>query len=122
MGYRLDIDGFTQFDKRENLFYGTKYYGYEDLEDSISYLYLCSIGKFDGDEFFGYDQENTIFLSRREMKIFLYLYNLDLNNHLTEYEIHNSGITDYFINDEKIQNILEQIESEEHINYILSWG
>lgn len=115
MGYRLDIGGFNDLDDIKPLYYGTKYYGYKDLENSISYLYLCSIGKFKGDEYFDYCSKNLIFLNNNEMKIFLYLYNIDINNY-SDYKKYD----DEFINDDSIQNILNNIE--DYYLYALCWG
>lgn len=53
MGYRIEI-GTIDFESDEISFpyYGTKYYGYVDLDESLSYKFLQCINKFDGDEWF----------------------------------------------------------------------
>ena len=56
MGYRLDIYKIKENEnfKKEvkSIYYGTKLFGYADKEELLSYMYLRSIGKLDGKEFF----------------------------------------------------------------------
>lgn len=77
MGYRLGIYVKEDYDKITNKYYRTKYYGYEDLEESLSYEFLQCINKFDGDEYFGYSADNEIVLNNKEFKLFCKLYDLD---------------------------------------------
>ena len=82
MGYRLEINTIERNEKYErivkNRFYGTKYYGYEDLDESLSYMFLKLINKFDGDECFCYGSDNTIILNYKEFEMFCSLYDIDL--------------------------------------------
>ena len=54
MGYRLDIHKVVNTEKIDNIYYGTKLYGYKDKSNFLSYIYLVSIGKMDYEEFFDY--------------------------------------------------------------------
>lgn len=69
MGYRILIE-----DDNNNLFYGTKVYGYTDHEKCSSYKYLVKIGKFTGDEVFDYGISNEITLSADQFDKFIRLY------------------------------------------------
>jgi hypothetical protein len=77
MGYRLGIYVKEDYDKITNKYYGTKYYGYEDLEESLSYKFLQCINKFDGNEWFDYGEYNDIALNKKEFELFCKLYDLD---------------------------------------------
>ena len=117
MGYRLDI-GKIKEDKIEPLYYGTKLYGYGDEEEFISYLYLISIGKLKGDEYFNYGSGIQFALNKKEFTIFCNLYNIDMNNH---YDYSNEK--DIFINDETIQNELmtDILDYKNNEIYIIGW-
>lgn len=114
MGYRLDIKTFTK-EMSETKYYNTKYYGYHDLEDSLSYRFLKLINKFEGDEIFDYGANNIIFLNYDEFKIFCELYNIDLNND-TNYVREK----DMFINSKEIKSLLEQEYDIKY--YVLDWN
>lgn len=114
MGYRLDIKIFNNNNISETRFYGTKYYGYNDLENSLSYRFLRLINKLEGDEIFDYGEDNTIFLNYSEFKIFCELYNIDLNNY------NKNILKDVFINFKEIKTLLEDEYDIKY--YVLSWG
>ena len=64
MGYRLDI-GIIEKQEYKNLYYGTKLYGYQlDLTESLSYEFLRTIHKFNGEEYFDYGFYNEIILKK----------------------------------------------------------
>ena len=117
MGYRLDIKIFSNNNISETIFYGTKYYGYNDLENSLSYRFLRLINKLEGDEIFDYGEDNTIFLNYSEFKIFCELYNIDLNN---EKNNKQNMLKDVFINCDEIKTLLEDEDNIKY--YVLSWG
>lgn len=116
MGYRLDIKTFSYDKISETRFYGTKYYGYNNLENSLSYRFLRLINKLEGDEIFDYGEDNTIFLNYSEFKIFCELYNIDLNKNYKSRNI----VNDEFINYKEIKSLLEEEYDIKY--YVLSWG
>lgn len=85
MGYRLDIfkiEENEKFDKEiKNIYYGTKLFGYVEEEELLSYMYLKSVGKLNGDEYFDYSSDISIPLNQIELTIFLNLYNIDLKKY-----------------------------------------
>lgn len=109
MGIRLGIDVRKECYQIENKYYNTKYYGYDTLENSLSYEFLRCIGKLDGSEYFGYSGDNEITLDKKEFKLFCKLYDLDLKNDGVEYS---------FIDDKDIQELL----NGDYRYYILNWG
>lgn len=127
MGYRLDIFrvGINQeTHKREvtNVYYGTKLYGYCGYEKSLlSYMYLKSIGKVDGDEYFNYGSNISIPVNKLELTIFLNLYSIDLDNYCKDDEDYENG---WFLKDEEISPLLlDTIEDRAGIDetYLIEW-
>ena len=119
MGLRLNISYITEDKNFDNVikqgYYGTKYFGYEADEDSLSFKYLVSIGKLEKDDIdrFYYNNDFKIPLNFNEFLIFVNLYNLDLNNRINNF----SNDLNYFINDEEIKKLIEN----EYLIYILEW-
>ena len=123
MGYRLNID-FLQCDDipytYKELYYGTKLYGYNlDLEDSLSYDYLKTLGLFNGNEYFDYSFKNLVALNYKQLKIFLELYNIDYNKYGFMIEEQDK---DCFKNDETIKNLLDDEVKWEDENFIIYWS
>ena len=108
MGYRLDINKLNK-GKLENVFYGTKLFGYHDESEFLSYMYLISIGKLEKNEYFDY----CFALNKKEFTIFCYLYNIDINKFYEK---------DVFINAEEIQKeLLDNIEEYDNEIYVIGW-
>ena len=116
MGYRLDIN-YIDDNEIKNIYYGTKLYGYNlDLDDSLSYKFLKTIHKFDGDEYFDYCCDNTIILNYDELCLFLELYNIDFNKY---YDFDHKD--DDFINQKEINDILINVGKYENYNFLIRW-
>lgn len=118
MGYLLDINKIKDYDttlntfETETLYYGSKYYGYENLDESISYKYLKMINKFNGNEIFDYCISNSIILTHDELLIFLYLYDVDIMK-VTENKNYS------FLEDSKI---IEKITNDDFEDiYLIQW-
>ena len=122
MGYRLDIFKISEdtncHKEIKNIFYGTKLFGYCFEEELLSYMYLKSIGKLDGKEYFGYSSDISIPLNQIELTIFLNLYNIDLiktNNEIKE--------KDFLELEEIKEELLEDInEFNPAITYLIEWS
>lgn len=121
MGYRLDIfkiEENEKFDKEiKNIYYGTKLFGYEEEEKLLSYMYLKSAGKLNGDEFFDYSSDISIPLNQVELTIFLNLYNIDFKKY-------NETEQNYILEQEKIKKeLLEDINDfNPAITYLIEWS
>lgn len=122
MGYRLDI-GIIEKQEYKNLYYGTKLYGYQlDLTESLSYEFLRTIHKFNGEEYgeeyFDYGFDNEIILNYEELCLFLKLYNIDYN----KFPLSKEQEKDLFINSPEINELLINVEKYEYSNFIVSWS
>lgn len=115
MGYRLNIDVVKE-DCLENVYYGTKLYGYKDKSNFISFKYLLTLGKIDEDTLFAYSSDIEIPLTSRELYVFLYLYNLDMNNYCDYIKE-----KDDFLKIDEIKELLTKIKNEYFGCYIISW-
>lgn len=114
MGYRLNIDK-LQEGKLNNIYYGTKLFGYEQLSNQLSYVYLLSLGKIDVDTYFDYSNNIEIPLNLKEFIIFINLYNQDLNKYIEN--------KDSFINLPEIQKEISGIDIiNDNEIYVISWG
>lgn len=117
MGYRLDI-GKIENHEYKKLFYGTKLYGYQlELSQSLSYEFLKTIHKFNGEEYFDYGCYNEIILNYEELCLFLKLYNIDYNN----FPYSKEQEKDLFINLPEIKDILLNVEKYEGYNFLVDW-
>lgn len=121
MGYRLDIHKVINTEKTENIYYGTKLYGYEDESNFLSYIYLVSIGKMDYDEFFDYGSNQFICLNKKEFTIFCNLYSKDLA--YSDFNTEEKQIDpDWFTNQIEIKKeLMQDISEYDNEVYILSW-
>ena len=127
MGYRLDIykvaENKETFKKEvTNVYYGTKLYGYEDEKSLLSFMYLKSIGKVDGDEYFNYGSSISIPLNKLELTIFLNLYSIDLDNADKEY--YKDYEIGWFLKQKEISCLLlDTLEdvSDRYITYLIEW-
>lgn len=111
MGYRLGIN------RIEKVYYGTKLYGYHDnYKDFESYKYLVRLGIIEDEEYFSCFQDNTLLIRGRNLRKFIELYNYDLNTYSNyiKYE------KDFFINDEDIKKLLNDLE--EYSYYVIDWS
>lgn len=137
MGYRLSIDaiGCDYFKDEDNpilhyhikqLFYGTKLYGYGlDLEESLSYNFLLSQGKFDDyDTYFGDDASNEMILNYKQLCFFLKLYSLDLDKYINDYNMnyHKDYKEGWFLEDKDILNIFNNPIEFEDKNFLVYWS
>lgn len=109
MGYRLEIS------EPKSIFYGTKLYGYVDLEECESIKWLLD-KKFITEEDVLFDHWNCgglmpIVMVVEEFKEFIVLYDKDCQR-LRDYK-------DSILNDEMIKNILLKNDFE---MIVLSWG
>lgn len=105
MGYRPHItDGTTEY-------CGTKLYGYvKDEKNLESYIYLCSIGKFKGNELFIGYEPNEITLTAEEFRIFINLYEHD---YFVRWGKPNPYVFPHHITQEKdIQKLMESKENK----------
>lgn len=84
MGYRLslNING-------EEIYNGTKLYGYCDQENTKSYQYLCKLGKITDDMIFCDSISNAMVLNHKQFKKFIKLYAKDCNSGICEYNAHH---------------------------------
>ena len=115
MGYRLNIDELKK-GCLENVYYGTKLYGYKDESNFISFKYLLTLGKIDEDTLFDYSSDFEIPLNSRELYVFLILYNLDMNQYSDYIDEKDS-----FLNVIEIKNLLNKIKDEYYGCYVISW-
>lgn len=115
MGYRLEVTGFILDEPIiRHKFYGTKFYGYLRGEETelLSFKYLVKINKFSFDDtYFGYSEDNKIFLNYDEFITFILLYDFDLKH---DKEVKH----EYNILDDK--DILELMNTEYEI-YKIQW-
>lgn len=121
MGYRLDIAIIERYENEEikTLYYGTKLYGYQlELSESLSYEFLQTINKMNGEEYFNYGIDNTVILNYKELCLFLKLYNIDYNNYPY---IAIDFKQDMFINLPEINDIIVNVGKYEDSNFIISW-
>lgn len=121
MGYRLNIYKIKEnenFDKEiKDIYYGTKLFGYTDPEELLSYIYLKSTGKLNGDEYFDYSSDISIPLNQIELTIFLNLYNIDLIR--INKETKEKFLEQLPIKKELIKNINE---FNPGITYLIEWN
>lgn len=115
MGYRLNIDELKK-GCLENVYYGTKLYGYKDESNFISFKYLLTLGKITEDTVFDYSSDFEISLNSRELYVFLILYNLDMNQYSDYIDEKDS-----FLNVIEIKNLLNKIKDEYYGCYVISW-
>lgn len=104
MGYRLSVS------KLEEVYYGTKLYGYTNEEILESYRFLKNKGYIDGDEVWGYCCDNPIVMKVKDFKAFRELYAQDLK------DIYNELISEDFL--EQTEKI---IELEDYEIIVLTW-
>ena len=104
MGYRLAIS------ELEQVYYGSKLFGYVHEEILKSYKYLKDIEAIKGDEQWEYGFYNPIVLSIKEFKDFRKLYAEDLE------ENNGKNESDWFLNETK-----HIIEREDYELIILNW-
>ena len=117
MGYRLDI-GKIEDQEYKNIYYGTKLYGYQlELSQSLSYEFLKTIHKFNGEEYFDYGCDNEIILNYEELCLFLKLYNIDYN----KFPYSKEQKKDLFINQLEIKDILSNVGKYQGYNFIVDW-
>ena len=118
MGYRLNISKYDyDNDKCEDVFYGTKVYGYVDTDKLQSFEWLVDNGflKQEDSYCFGYGYEGNIIMTIGDFKEFAQCYNEDCNVYFcSSYDFKK----DYFINLPEIQQLLLLPDSNE---IVLSW-
>lgn len=104
MGYRLAVS------EVEQVYYGTKLFGYVHEETLKSYKYLKDIEAIKGDEQWDYGFDNPIVLSIKEFKDFRKLYAEDLKENNGKIE------SDWFLKETK-----HLIELEDYKLIVLNW-
>lgn len=111
MGFRLDVY------KKQNMFYGTKLYGYVGDETKLlSYQYLIDEQLIEKDKYyhFDYGMELELILKKGQLLKFLELYNIDYKTHFKENLLEDN---------EEFKNLYEKVKSDrEYQDYILTWG
>lgn len=103
MGYRLEIS------EAKEVFYGTKLYGYADVEKLKSIRYLISKEKLTEDKAeygFIYGSDMPIVLSKQEFVEWAKLYSEDYDKYCP-YKCANDDDEYSFIEDEQIKKIIE---------------